>query len=75
MAKIRWIILGILIGYLLCAGISYISKEPIAESPALVVDKVEKGENHILILQKKVTPEEFIGYDAGDYYIVKNNDD
>lgn len=74
MTKIRWIIFGIIIGYLLCAGISYISKEPIAESPTLVVDKIEKGESHILILQKKVTPEEFIGYDAGDDYIVKNKD-
>lgn len=72
MAKIRWIILGMLIGYLLCAGISYIFKEPIVENSALIVDKIEKGENHILILQKKVTPEEFIGYDIGDNYSEEN---
>ena len=70
MEKIRWIAIGMILGFLLFSCISYIYNKTDPYT-SIVNDKYENDGHHYISIEKEVTPEEYIGYDIGDDYILE----
>ena len=68
MVKIRLLIIGIIIGFLFSSIINYIYNNESTTLTFDIKDKYERNGGCYILIEKEVTPENYIGYDIGDEF-------